>query len=92
MKWGITQQEFNEHYLARLGKVAGKAPQAEGTHHDLPRATLLGRIKRFAYGFLNYPLGDLAAWDPAPGRHIVTTQSERSPEPPDTDADTAARK
>ncbi len=66
MKWGITQRQFKRRYLARCGSTCAQAqPTAM-----LPRATVAGRVKRLLYGLRDYPLGDLAAWDAAPGRHI----------------------
>jgi len=90
MKWGITQQEFVRRYVARTGPVVEPTPAAEPAVHGLPRATILGKIKRFAYGFLNYPLGDLAAWDPAPGRHLATTLSRRGSRRRKRSTDTSA--
>jgi len=62
MKWGITQQQFKTDYLA---KSAGMNAAA------LP--TFLGTLKRMGYASGGYPLGDLAAWNPAPGRHLADT-------------------
>ncbi len=59
MKWGITQKEFKERYLASLhSKEAGK----------FPKATPLSKVRRSAYGlFYNQPLMDIELWDPAAG-------------------------
>jgi GT2 family glycosyltransferase len=64
MKWGITQNEFKRRFLA-TGMQDGD-PAAR-----FPRSTTLGRMRRIAYAISDYPLGDLAAWDPAPGRHVI---------------------
>ena len=69
MKWGITQQEFHRDYLARTAEPGGDTAHIENKT-GLPHATLLGKLKRVHYGLKNYPLGDLEAWDPAPGRNI----------------------
>jgi GT2 family glycosyltransferase len=61
MKWGITQKEFKRRFLEAGAVVGG----------PLPRSTALGRLRRIGYAFGDYPLGDLAAWDPAPGNHIA---------------------
>lgn len=66
MKWGITQREFKRNYLSQCEHAAYLQPTS-----TLPRATLAGKMKRVAYGVSDYPLADLGAWDPAPGRHIV---------------------
>ena len=68
MKWGITQQEFHRHFLTKSG-APGAAADAD-LQHRLPHATLLGKLKRLGYGLCDYPLGDLAAWDPTPGRNL----------------------
>jgi glycosyltransferase involved in cell wall biosynthesis len=61
-KWGITQQEFKRDYLEAA--AAGRDP-------GCPRSTWLGRLKRVVYGLGgDFPLGDLRAWDAAPGRHF----------------------
>jgi glycosyltransferase involved in cell wall biosynthesis len=64
MKWGITQQEFKTRYLAHAHESGSEGPAG------FPSPTATGRLKRMAYAFGGYPLGDLAAWDPAPGRHF----------------------
>ncbi len=71
MKWGITQQEFSARYLTQSAETGKSPADADSAARDLPQATLLGKIKRLGYGLLNYPLGDLRAWDPAPGRHFA---------------------
>jgi glycosyltransferase involved in cell wall biosynthesis len=68
MKWGITQGEFKRRFLASL---QGGAAQRSATVEELPRSTPLGRMRRIAYALGDYPLGDLAGWDPAPGRHVI---------------------
>lgn len=66
MKWGITQKEFD-------GLLLQTAQTAAPKGLSLPRATTKGRMKRIGYALADYPLGDLDAWDPAPGRHIVVS-------------------
>lgn len=66
LKWGITQNEFKRAYLARCAEFAARGVAEPG----LPHATLTGRIKRAGYGLRDYPLGDLGAWEPTPGRYI----------------------
>jgi glycosyltransferase involved in cell wall biosynthesis len=63
MKWGITQKEFDDLLLQTARTVAPETL-------SLPRSTTKGRMKRIGYAIADYPLGDLAAWDPTPGRHI----------------------
>ena len=63
MKWGITQQEFKRRFL--VASARGIDPASR-----FPRSTVLGRMRRMAYALKDYPLGDLAAWDTGPGRHI----------------------
>jgi len=68
MKWGITQAEFKRDFLSKArGTAAGDT--AETT---FPRSTTHGRLKRIGYAFADYPLDDLAAWSPAPGRKITS--------------------
>jgi GT2 family glycosyltransferase len=67
LKWGITQNEFKRDYLARCAEWAANGAAGPG----LPHATLTGRLKRAGYGWRDYPLGDLDAWEPAPGKLIV---------------------
>jgi GT2 family glycosyltransferase len=69
MKWGITQRQFYQHYLSRSGSM--HAREAANCDPLFPRATFSGKMKRLIYGlFGNYPLGELEAWDPLPGRHL----------------------
>jgi GT2 family glycosyltransferase len=66
LKWGITQSEFMRDYLAQP-----TCHQDALAAHCLPKPTLSGRFKRAFHGlFADIPLGDLAAWDPVPGRHL----------------------
>ena len=66
-KWGLTEQEFKRNFLSKADHVVG----ATATVGMIPRATLLGKMRRVAYGLLHeYPLEDLEAWEPAPGRHL----------------------
>jgi GT2 family glycosyltransferase len=67
MKWGITQREFKQRFLAKCGKDADKRSLKE----TFPCSTPLGRLRRIAYTIGDFPLHDLAAWDVAPGRHLV---------------------
>jgi GT2 family glycosyltransferase len=69
MKWGLTEREFEREFLAGVGRGNRPLPAA-GT---LPAATLLGRMRRAAYGLSrDYPLEDLRAWDAAPGTHLTS--------------------
>lgn len=67
MKWGITQIEFTRLYLASLKRAdGGNTPD---NPHNFARNSLLGRLRRVGYGLTkDYPLGDIEAWDPLPGR------------------------
>jgi GT2 family glycosyltransferase len=65
MKWGITQHEFKRNYLARSAEIDSAVT-----------ATPAGTLKRLSYAFGPYPLGDLAAWDRAPGRHMIKDSPE----------------
>lgn len=67
MKWGITQKEFKQNYLSH----SRGARTPDGKPSRFPHATSLGSLRRIAYAVADYPLGDLAAWDPAPGRHLT---------------------
>ena len=65
MKWGITQGEFKRRFLQLSDPAANTEP-------GLPTSTAAGRAKRIAYALGgDFPLGDLGAWDPAPGRHVL---------------------
>jgi len=56
MKWGITQKEFKRRYLNGLNR--------ESPSGGFPRATLLGKFQRAAYGlFYDHPLQDIESWD-----------------------------
>jgi glycosyltransferase involved in cell wall biosynthesis len=66
MKWGITQHEFKKHCLGSCRNGA----EIENAAHSFPHSTPLGRLRRVAYTFRDYPLDDLSSWDPAPGRHL----------------------
>ncbi|MBI5890617.1 MAG: glycosyltransferase [Nitrosomonadales bacterium] len=69
MKWGITQKEFFQKYLASLNKnSASNATAASCLPNPFPRTTLKGKFRRAGYGlFHDYPLGDIEAWDGAAG-------------------------
>lgn len=73
MKWGITQQEFVRSYLGALAE--DPRPPEPGDAHGLglPATTLLGGLRRLAYGLKTYPLGDLGAWEAQPVRHVRDT-------------------
>jgi GT2 family glycosyltransferase len=63
-KWGLTLGEFKRNYLMRSALPGGE-------NLGMPAPTMLGRFKRMVYGMTgNFPLGDIAAWEPFPGRHI----------------------
>ena len=65
-KWGLTLGEFRRDYLMRSALPAGD-------NLKIPTPTILGRFKRMIYGMTgNFPLGDIAAWEPFPGRYIST--------------------
>jgi GT2 family glycosyltransferase len=63
MKWGITQRQFHRNYVAKSA--------SQEIETELPEPTALSRLRRMAYAFGDYPLGDLKAWDPAPGRNFT---------------------
>jgi glycosyltransferase involved in cell wall biosynthesis len=67
MKWGITQAEFKHSFLENSRSAEYAADALAG----IPRSTYLGRMRRIVYAFADYPLKDLALWNPAPGRHVV---------------------
>ena len=61
-KWGMTQKEFFNNYLASLRNRPGTEP-AEVS--DFPRATRIGKLRRVGYGwFCDYPLEGIEEWDP----------------------------
>jgi GT2 family glycosyltransferase len=67
MKWGITQIEFHRLYLPALGKANGG--NTANNPHNCVRASWLGKLRRVGYALrYNYPLEDIEAWDPVPGR------------------------
>lgn len=67
MKWGITQIEFHRLYLPSLRNQDGG--KSSGNPHNCVRSSLLGKLRRVGYALrYNYPLDDIEAWDPMPGR------------------------
>jgi hypothetical protein len=68
MKWGITQAEFYQNYMALLSNT----PQSQllARHSKLfPRATITGKLRRAGYGlFCDYPLQGIEEWDPLSGQ------------------------
>ncbi len=61
LKWGITQKEFQQHYL--------RMPRPGIASAEMPHSTLLGKLHRARYAlFHDSPLEDFAQWDPAPGQ------------------------
>ncbi|MDE2255540.1 MAG: glycosyltransferase family 2 protein, partial [Betaproteobacteria bacterium] len=63
-KWGITQGEFKKMFLEQSENPAAHALA-------FPQSTKLGRFKRAVYGLSgDFPLGDIRAWDAAPGLHF----------------------
>jgi GT2 family glycosyltransferase len=70
-KWGLTLGEFRRNYLMR-------SALPDGENLGIPTPTILGRFKRMIYGMTgNFPLGDIAAWAPFPGRDIAENDSKR---------------
>lgn len=67
MKWGVTQIEFDRLYLPSLRQAAGG--KTASNPHNCVRGSWLGRLRRLGYALrFNYPLEDIEAWDPVPGR------------------------
>ncbi|MBI5626527.1 MAG: glycosyltransferase family 2 protein [Nitrosomonadales bacterium] len=67
MKWGITQIEFHRLYLHSLRQANGG--NTANNPHNCVRASWLGKLRRVGYALrYNYPLEDIEAWDPVPGR------------------------
>ncbi len=67
MKWGITQIEFYRFYLVKLKNPEGG--KTASNPYNCARASLLGKLRRVGYAVrYNYPLEDIEAWDPLPGR------------------------
>jgi GT2 family glycosyltransferase len=67
MKWGITQIEFHRLYMPSLRKPDGG--KTASNPHNCVRGSWLGKLRRVGYALrYNYPLEDIEAWDPMPGR------------------------
>jgi len=67
MKWGVTQIEFYRLYLPTLRKAGGG--NTANNPHNFVRGSWLGKLRRVGYALrYNYPLEDIEAWDPVPGR------------------------
>jgi GT2 family glycosyltransferase len=68
MKWGITQGEFYQNYMAALGHTPPS--QLLARHSQLfPRASLIGKFRRMGYGlFFDYPLQGIEEWDAVSGQ------------------------
>ena len=67
MKWGVTQIEFHRLYMPSLrtenGGNTGNNP------NNFVRGSWLGTLRRVGYALrYSYPLEDIEAWDPVPGR------------------------
>lgn len=61
MKWGITQKEFKQRYLASL--------RLDPSLQKFPQTSPLGKFRRVHYGLLhNHPLQDIELWDPVAGQ------------------------
>lgn len=78
MKWGITESEFKRLVKDSSGRSGSDAlaPSA-----GFPRPTIGSRLKRAVYSLRgSYPLSDLLAWEPNPGRHIHGTKKTGSDE------------
>ncbi len=67
MKWGVTHLEFHRRYLPSLRRPDHGNSQTNP--HNCVRGSALGKIRRLRYTLAsNYPLQDIEAWDPVPGR------------------------
>ncbi len=67
MKWGITQIEFHRLYLPSLGTPHGG--KTANNPYNCIRGSWLGKLRRVGYALrYNYPLEDIEAWNPTPGR------------------------
>lgn len=68
MKWGITQAEFYQDYMAALSNTPPS--QLIAKHSKLfPRASLTGKLRRAGYGlFHDYPLQGIEEWDAVSGQ------------------------
>lgn len=68
MKWGITQAEFYQNYMAALSNTP--PAQLIAKHSKLfPRASLTGKLRRAGYGlFHDYPLQGIEEWDAVSGQ------------------------
>ena len=75
MKWGLSQGEFRRRYLRRC---ASDGPAWASSADSAPRASPVGRLKRALYGLAgDFPLGDVRAWEPEPGRLWTGPGSDR---------------
>lgn len=75
MKWGVTQIEFHRLYLPSLRKANGG--NTVNNPHNCVRGSWLGKLRRVGYALrYNYPLQDIEAWDPVPGRGEWNGESE----------------
>ncbi len=68
MKWGITQGEFYRNYMSKLNGTSS-SELTQKYSHLIPRATLIGRLRRAGYGlYCDYPLEGIDRWDPVSGQ------------------------
>jgi glycosyltransferase involved in cell wall biosynthesis len=73
MKWGMTQAEFYNGYMAALQNTP--ASELVSRHSKLfPRTTLKGKLRRAGYGlFQDYPLQGIEEWNAVSGQGIWET-------------------
>jgi glycosyltransferase involved in cell wall biosynthesis len=73
MKWGMTQAEFYNGYMAALQNTP--ASELVARHSKLfPRTTLKGKLRRAGYGlFQDYPLQGIEDWDAVSGQGLWET-------------------
>lgn len=69
LKWGISQSDFKNNYVARTATAAADALP------NVPRPGLKSRLKRVLYAFGLYPTEDLHAWEPNLPAQLTHTAS-----------------
>ena len=76
MKWGISQKEFKQQYLAAL-RLDATSQLVTVSPKKLPRPTLIDKLRRAGYSlFSNHPLQDIESWDVSPGQEAWEKDSQ----------------